>query len=358
MALEVFPRGWTLKPKPLGHRILVSDVVEETDFGPNPGQLRLLRYVPPGLPPGAPLVVILHGCGQTAAGYGLGTGWFQLAADLGFAVLAPEQRAVNNPNTCFNWFQPTDTARDSGEAGSIHRMIAFMVERHGLDDRRIFITGLSAGGAMTAAMVAAYPEQFAGGAIVAGLPAGAAQNVREAIDAMKAPPERDGRAWSEHVRRASGHDGPWPVVSIWHGLQDQVVHPANAQASVAQWAHLHDVAHVQEDEAGGHLRRRWRDGSGRLVLESHALAGLGHGVPIAAAQGHGIPAPFILEAAIPSSLHIAQFWGLDRQAPTRRTGPAIHVVPEPPEPAIKSILAQQMPPELAGRIGRWLKRWL
>jgi poly(3-hydroxybutyrate) depolymerase len=126
MVLEAWP-----KPDPLRRRpsILVPDVVEESDFGPNPGHLRLLRYIPPRLKRGAPLVVVLHGCGQTAAGYGMGAGWFQLAADYGFAVLAPEQRAINNPNTCFNWFQPIDTARDSGEAASIRRMIGFMLDR-------------------------------------------------------------------------------------------------------------------------------------------------------------------------------------------------------------------------------------
>ena len=78
----------------------------EAPFAPNPGNLRMFRYLPRGLKAGAPLVVVLHGCGQTAAGYDLGAGWCQLADQLGFAVLAPEQKAVNNPNTCFNWFNP------------------------------------------------------------------------------------------------------------------------------------------------------------------------------------------------------------------------------------------------------------
>lgn len=296
------------------------DIAEEFDFGPNPGHLRLLRYVPPGLKSGAPLVVVLHGCGQTAAGYGVGAGWFQLAAEQGFAVLAPEQRALNNPQTCFNWFRPGDTARGSGEGASIRAMVAFMLERYGLDPARVFITGLSAGGAMAAAMLAAYPEVFAGGAIVAGLPVGAAHNAQEALEAMRNPVPRDPRAWADAVRGAGTHKGPWPVVSIWHGLDDAIVHPANAEAGVTQWAGMHDVAHAQEETVGRDRRRRWRGASGRLVLESHAIAGMGHGTPIA--RGHGIAAPFILDVGIDSSLQIARFWGLAEKPAQMHTAAA------------------------------------
>src|SRR4051812_47189327 len=115
------------KPRPTPPAILT-----EVSFAPNPGNLRMFQCLPPGMGPGAPLVVILHGCGQTAMGYDLGAGWSQLAAQLGFAVLAAEQKAANNPNTCFDWFNPEDITRGQGEAASIARMIQTMVETHGL----------------------------------------------------------------------------------------------------------------------------------------------------------------------------------------------------------------------------------
>ena len=99
-------------------------LVDVQGFGSNPGGLRMLAYVPKGLPPGAPLVAALHGCTQTAAGYDAGAGWSRMAERHGFAVLLPEQVRGNNPNTCFNWFQPADTARGSGEAESIRQGIA------------------------------------------------------------------------------------------------------------------------------------------------------------------------------------------------------------------------------------------
>jgi poly(hydroxyalkanoate) depolymerase family esterase len=116
------------------------------------------------------LVVALHGCTQTAADYDHGSGWTRLADRYGFAVLFPEQQRANNPNNCFNWFLPSDTRRSHGEAFSIRQMIERVITDHGVDRRRVFVVGLSAGGAMTSAMLATYPDLFAGGAIIAGLP--------------------------------------------------------------------------------------------------------------------------------------------------------------------------------------------
>ncbi len=140
----------------------VSDRLQPlAGFGPNPGALAAKFHVPNGLEEGAPLVVVLHGCTQTAAGYDYHSGWSRLADEAGFALLFPEQQRANNPNLCFNWFLPGDARRGSGEALSIRQMIETMVATHGLDRTRIFITGLSAGGAMASAMLASYPEVFA-----------------------------------------------------------------------------------------------------------------------------------------------------------------------------------------------------
>src|SRR6201999_440406 len=124
-----------------------------------------------------------------------------------------------------------DITRGEGECASIAAMIAAMVETHRLDPKRVFITGLSAGGAMTAVMLANYPELFAGGAIIAGLPFGAAANVRDALETMRSAPLRTPQQWGDAVRAASSFKGPWPKLSIWHGGLDAVVNINNAQAS-------------------------------------------------------------------------------------------------------------------------------
>jgi poly(hydroxyalkanoate) depolymerase family esterase len=96
------------------------------------------------------------------AGYNHGSGWARLADCHKFALLYPEQQRSNNANLCFNWFMPHDIRRDAGEALSIREMVEALVIRHRIDRERIFVTGLSAGGAMTSVMLATYPDVFAG----------------------------------------------------------------------------------------------------------------------------------------------------------------------------------------------------
>ena len=104
----------------------LSDLV---NFGTNPGALWAKIYIPDELPDAAPLVVVLHGCTQSAAGYDHGSGWSQLADQEGFALLFPEQQRANNASLCFNWFLPGDTRRNSGEAHSIFQTIETLVAR-------------------------------------------------------------------------------------------------------------------------------------------------------------------------------------------------------------------------------------
>ena len=125
------------------------------------------------MPPKAPLVIALHGCSQTSDEYDHGTGWSSLADSLGFAVVYPQQQPANNPKNCFSWFLPGDIARGHGEALSIREMVEHAIATFAADRRKVFVTGLSAGGAMASVMLATYPEVFAGGAIIAGLPMGA-----------------------------------------------------------------------------------------------------------------------------------------------------------------------------------------
>jgi len=207
-------------------------LVETADFGSNPGGLRMFAYVPQTMQQPRALVVVLHGCGQTASSYDHGAGWSTLAKHFGFALLMPEQQGANNANTCFNWFNPGDVVRGRGEAVSIRQMIARMEKQCGVDQRRIFITGLSAGGAMTSVMLAVYPEVFAGGAIIAGLPFGIASNVREALGGMMQSTSSPADQLGGFVRKASKHKGPWPKVSVWHGSADRTVNPGNANEIV------------------------------------------------------------------------------------------------------------------------------
>ena len=305
-------------------------LVELTEFGSNPGQLRMLEFIPDGLPEGAPLVVALHGCTQSAGGYDRGCGWSTLAAREGFALLLPEQRAANNPNRCFNWFEPADTTRGSGEAASIRRMVVDMVTRHRLDPKRVFVTGLSAGGAMTSTMLATYPEVFAAGAIIAGLPHGAANSVAEAFEAMATGRARPAAERGDAVRAASSHNGPWPRVAVWQGDADATVRPVNAGEILKQWREVHGLAGAPlpwKSLAPDHRVEAWLGRDGAALVEHHVIAGMGHGVPIGDSLGEA--APFILDVGVASSEAIAGFFGIAAVAAPKaaaRTGEPVIAV--------------------------------
>lgn len=294
------------------------------DFGVNPGELRARIYLPPNVAPGAPLVVVLHGCTQTAAGYDRGSGWSRLADRQGFALLFPEQRRENNPNLCFNWFVPQDIARGSGEAASIAQMIRTLVREHQLDPQRVFITGLSAGGAMTAALLATYPELFAAGAIVAGLPYASASSVPEAFDRMRGhglPPAAELEA---SLASASAHVGHAPRLSIWHGDADRTVDPVNAEAIATQWIRKLGVIGQPTTAAKGPLTRTvWFDAAGNEVMELNRIAGMGHGLPLDPARDGSVTMPFMLDVGISSTLEIAASFGLAENAQPLATQPNV-----------------------------------
>ncbi|TXC72842.1 PHB depolymerase family esterase [Sphingomonas ginsenosidivorax] len=302
-------------------------------FGRNPGELRALIHVPAGLPSGAPLVVVLHGCTQSAGAYDQGSGWSALADRFGFAVLYPEQQRGNNPNLCFNWFFPADTRRGGGEAESIREMVVAAVERHRLDAARVFVTGLSAGGAMTSVMLATHPEMFAAGAIIAGLPYGTANTIPEALERMRGQ-GHDRAGLRDRVRAASAHGGPWPAVSVWHGTADRTVNATNAALIVEQWRGIHGVETPPVTErVDGQVHRKWHDKAGRPVVEEYAVSGLGHGTPIATSgdEAYGVPGPHMLEAGISSTYRIAASWGIvPAMAPTRARSSTEAPVPAAP----------------------------
>lgn len=326
-----------------------SRLVEIEAFGPNPGKLKMFAYAPKGLKRGAPLVVALHGCTQTAAGYAAAAGWASLADRYGFALVVPQQARTNNPNRCFNWFEPKDTARGAGEAASIRAMAARAAEDLGCDPQRAYVAGLSAGAAMAAVLLACYPEAFAGGGLVAGIPVGAARGVREAFTAMYQTKTLTGPEWGDLVRAASDWKGPWPTVSIWQGDADTTVRPDNAGELVKQWLDVHGLAEASAEQqmVAGHPRRVWRDAAGRDVVESFTLAGFEHGEPLDTADV-GVAAPFMLQAGISAAHQMLKFWGVTDMASAEPEPAAPEVVvlePPvviPPPPAPSPTLAKKL----------------
>ena len=175
---------------------------------------------------------------------------------------------------------------------------------------------------MTSVMLALYPEMFAGGAILAGLPHGAAASVQEAFQQMRAP-SATRRTTGSSIRQARQHAGRWPVVSIWHGTADSVVSPSNADAIARQWREVHRLSDRdgEEDRVDGYPHRVWRDADGKVLVEEYRVTGMGHGTPLATTGecGCGEAGAFMLEVGISSTVHSAKTWGLlnERRAAVR-----------------------------------------
>ncbi|WP_454265470.1 extracellular catalytic domain type 1 short-chain-length polyhydroxyalkanoate depolymerase [Sinorhizobium fredii] len=298
-------------------RLILVVALHVTGFGSNPGRLGMKLFVPRRLPAKPALVVILHGCGQTPESLDIASGFSKLAAQRGFLLLYPQQREANNAQRCFNWFRPSAVARDGGEVMSIRQMIDHACRRHRVDRSRVYVAGLSAGGALTAALLAIYPNLFSGVAIFAGMPYGAARDAISAMRAMKSGIARSPADWGNFVRAVSPVQKTWPHVSIWQGTRDRVVHPGNAEASASQWL---DVIGMQA--AMGRLVKkpwgtlvRWDRKSQRQV-SFYSLQGFGHGLPVRSSKRKTGRAsdPYVLDAGISGPNELMRLWGLERPA--------------------------------------------
>ncbi|MDI9836433.1 PHB depolymerase family esterase [Streptomyces sp. KAU_LT] len=297
-------------------RAAAASLQEVTGFGSNPGALRMFRYVPDGLPAGRPVVVALHGCTQNAAGYGTGSGWLQLADRWKFSVVLPQQQSANNHSSCFNWFQTGDIARGQGEAASIAQMVDRQLADTAGDASRVQVTGLSAGGGMTAVMMAAYPEKFASGGIVAGLPYGCAQAAGSPYVCMYVGATQTARQWGDRVRAARpGYTGPWPALVAFQGTADYTVKPVNMTDLVRQWTDAHGTDQTADvsDTVAGFPHQVFRDASGRAAVETYSLTGMGHGQPVDPGSGTeqcGTAGAYLLDVNLCAAYRMGRVWGL------------------------------------------------
>ena len=337
---------------------------EVSNFGSNPGHLRMFKYIPDQLSGSVPLIVVMHGCKQTEPTYANEAGWVQMADKLHVMLIMPTQVQANNSNNCFNWFQPANATRDKGEAASIKQMIDKMQSDHNIDLKRIYVTGLSAGGAMTSVMLATYPEVFAGGGIVAGLPYGCAKNPNQGMDVADAmqcmtsghplvlsvsatgiptvpgisatsmpippaiclfnpllcppPPGSSGftaAQLGDFVRQASNHTRPFPESVDLARQRRSTVNPVNEKEEMLQWTNVHAASSIPavQDTVKGVHHEAFKDGSGAVVVETYLISGMSHGVPVdpgTAADQCGTADQFVIDANICSSFFIAKFWGL------------------------------------------------
>ncbi len=226
-------------------------------------------YVPAHRPAGKmPLVIMLHGCTQSPEDFAAGTGMNALAEEFGLLVAWPAQPQGANAQKCWNWFRPEDQGRDKGEPALLAGIVRDILREYPADPARVYITGLSAGGAAAAIMAAAYPDLFAAVGVHSGLPVGAARDVPSAFGAMRVGATGQGAALAV------------PAI-VFHGLADSTVHPENGAAVMAQA--LQGRKGLAETRTSGTSARgrtyrhtRHQDVMGRSMAEHWEIEGAGH----------------------------------------------------------------------------------
>ena len=287
-----------------------------SSFGDNPGGLNMYRYVPPAPEAEAALVVVLHGCTQSAQAY-RAAGWETLADDYGFYLVYPEQTLVNNSLRCFNWGGDytgmTTLARGEDENESIVEMVNKMSTDFTIDPDRIFVTGHSAGAAMTLVVSATWPDVFAAAAPIAGIPYRCGNSYAESITCMMYGVDRTVDEWTIQGELGyPGFTGPYPRLSVWHGTADSTVDFTNFTETIEQWAGLWsiDTTADTEDTVDGYPHREYEDDAGTVAIEAYEITGAGHATFVTPGDGCGSTGSYFADEGICASRHIARFFGL------------------------------------------------
>jgi len=259
------------------------------EFSNRAGTRAYKLYVPARVGDSPPLVLMLHGCTQSADDFASGTRMNQLAEEHGFLVVYPEQATSANPTKCWNWFKAPDQVRDSGEPSLIAGITRAVAERHGADPRRIFVAGLSAGAAMAVILGETHPELIAGVGAHSGLPYGCAHDVASALAAMKGG--RSGLAGIGNpvgsVAARRGKVARAVPIIVFHGDRDHTVQHANGAEIVQQAANAHSaqaggaVTRIRSESGTSPGGRRYSraihvDAKGQPLIEAWTVHGAGH----------------------------------------------------------------------------------
>lgn len=291
-----------------------------SNFGSNPGNLDAYKYVPQNMPENAPLVMVIHGCTQSASSISATTKWNALADIHKFYVVYPEQKSANHSSYCFNYWEPGDHSRNEGEALSMKQMVDHMKANYSIDNNKVFATGLSAGGAMTIVMCAVYPDVFSAGAEIAGLPYKVATNSTGVYLAALGQVTKTPQQWGDLVRNAfPSFTGTYPRMAIFHGTSDNTISDVNATETMKQFTNLHGTDQTADYTVNGFngassvTQRQYTNGNDEIVVVSYIVNSMGHGVPIDPGncyQQGGAAGSYAYDVDLHSSFWAAHFFGI------------------------------------------------
>ena len=340
---------------------LVEDFPENPEGDPellNPGNLKMFLHAPSDMPENAPVVFVLHGCSKGAAKIKEWAGWNELADKHKFYVVYPQQQKqrigkiskTGNFLLCFNWSGTNGQMkkRGEGEDKSIIDMISYLKDNnYSINEERVFITGFSAGGAMANLMLAYWPDKFAGGASIAGVPFHCATTVKEGLGCMGVKPnfatrsnsgpgcegmgeacmdpklKRTPEGWKDLVVKygKQNYSGPYPLMMAWHGGRDQYVDDDNMQEIMKQWTAVHGIDQKADNEKPilketytDHEYSEYRDSDGNPKVATLLIPRMFHSIPVEPGNGKdqgGIESGrYSVDYGLHSSYYTAKFWGL------------------------------------------------
>lgn len=265
---------------------IAQNLQEVTSFGTNLGNLKMYKYVPINLQASSPIVVAIHGCTQSAEDYARTTEWNDIADRYGFIVIYPEQQYLNNYNYCFNWFYTTDQERGVGEAASIFQMVENIKSNYTIDTTQIFVTGLSAGAAMSNVMLACYPDVFSAGAVMAGTPYKSGTDLTTGLSAMNGYVDKTAEEWKNLVLNQNpSYAGNFPKVSVFHGLSDNTVKPQNINEIVEQWTSVNNTDAIADITNSNFFGNSYTEQSIYLneedtIMAVYKFTSMGHGISV------------------------------------------------------------------------------
>ncbi|MEV7967990.1 PHB depolymerase family esterase [Sphaerisporangium sp. NPDC088356] len=265
------------------HYAAAATMTEVTNFGANPGNLRMYVYVPNNVQPNPAIVLAMHPCGGSGPGFYSSSEFASLADRYGFVAIFPSASKKAN---CFdNWSDASKVRGGQTDPVSLMSMVTYVEQQYHGDPSRVFATGSSSGAMMTNAMLALYPEVFKAGAAFMGVPFTCFPNEAAYQPGGNSAPcvGKTAQQWGDLVRNANpSYRGPWPRMQLWHGTSDTVVAYAELEEEVKQWTNVHGLNQTPTStatpQAGWNLRR-FADASGSVKVEAYSIQGAGHSLP-------------------------------------------------------------------------------
>ena len=264
---EILPRSTTPRQS-RGHGMF-----EERHYVGAEGKMSYMLYLPSGMTDAMPLVIMLHGCTQGPEDFARGTAMNALAEEMGFIVAYPRQTAAANMQRCWNWFRPGDQQRDKGEPALIAAATRQIASEFHADLRRIYVAGLSAGGAAAAILGSTYPDVYAAIGVHSGLACGAASDMPSAFAAMRNGPSSSQRG-SKSI--------PFVPVITFHGDKDATVNEKNSAFIFVEAAQQFGMGLTVREETGGsagirnYTREMGCGPDGNILIERWTIRGAGH----------------------------------------------------------------------------------